>query len=443
MTTSLPAAGYGVFSALALTAALLAQRTPTSPWVSDLGDGTFRNPVIFADYSDPDVVRMGDDYYLVASSFNVTPALPILHSLDLVNWTIVGHAAARLPSPRYDTPQHGEGVWAPSLRVHDGRFWIYFGDPDLGIFMTTAVDPRGPWEPLTLVQRASGWIDPGPLWDDDGSVYLVHAWAKSRAGFNSVITLRRLTPDGRHLADDAAVTVFDGTTSQPTIEGPKFYKRGGYYYIFAPAGGVTNGWQTVLRSPSARGPYEARIVLRQGRTAVNGPHQGGWIETPNGESWFVHFQDRGPYGRIVHLQPVTWREDWPVIGVDPDGDGVGEPVEVYHKPWVKNAAPRAEPQTSDEFASERLGLQWQWEANEGAGWRSLAAHRGFLRLFAQPLPDRGTEPLERAAPPHAEAPGRVVRSDDIGPAGIRRPRRQHRARRHGIGLRLGSSRSFV
>ena len=233
----------------------------------DLGDGRFRNPVIFADYSDPDVARMGDDYYLVASSFNATPALPILHSRDLVNWTIVGHAASRLPSPRYDTPQHGQGVWAPSLRVHGGRFWIYFGDPDLGIFMTSAVDPRGPWEPLTLVQSASGWIDPCPLWDDDGSVYLVHAWAKSRAGFNSVLTLRRLSADGRRLADDTAVTVFDGTTSQPTIEGPKFYKRGGYYYIFAPAGGVTNGWQTVLRSKSVRGPYEERIVLSAGAHA--------------------------------------------------------------------------------------------------------------------------------------------------------------------------------
>lgn len=355
----------------------------------DLGDGTFRNPVIFADYSDPDVARQGDDYYLVASSFNVTPALPILHSRDLVNWTIVGHAAARLPSPRYDTPQHGQGVWAPSLRVHDGKFWIYFGDPDLGIFMTTATDPRGPWAPLTLVADARGWIDPCPLWDDDGSIYLVHAWAKSRAGFNSVLTLRRLTADGRRLADDTAVTVFDGTTSQPTIEGPKFYKRRGYYYIFAPAGGVTNGWQTVLRSRSARGPYEERIVMRQGRTSVNGPHQGGWIDTPDGESWFLHFQDRGPYGRVVHLQPVTWRDDWPVIGADPDGDGVGEPLAMFRKPAARDAAPLAAPQTTDEFNSDRLGLQWQWEANEGAGWRSLTARSGFLRLIAQPLVDPG------------------------------------------------------
>src|SRR5215471_3712663 len=264
MTTSPRVAGNRGLPALAAALVLSIQAAPSAPWVPDLGDGRFRNPVIFADYSDPDVVRQGDDYYLVASSFNVTPALPILHSRDLVNWTIVGHAAARLPSPRYDLPQHGQGVWAPSLRVHDGRFWIYFGDPDLGIFMTTAADPRGPWEPLTLVQRATGWIDPCPLWDDDGSVYLVHAWAKSRAGFNSVLTLRRLTADGRHLADDAAIAVFDGTTSQPTIEGPKFYKRGEYYYIFAPAGGVTNGWQTVLRSKSVRGPYDERIVLRQG-----------------------------------------------------------------------------------------------------------------------------------------------------------------------------------
>jgi beta-xylosidase len=363
-----------------------AQTAPVAPWVPDQGAGTYRNPVIFADYSDPDVVRAGDDFYLVASSFNATPALPILHSRDLVNWTIVGHAAARLPSPRYDLPQHGLGVWAPSLRLHDGRFWIYFGDPDLGIFMTTAADPRGPWDPLTLVAGASGWIDPCPLWDDDGTVYLVHAWAKSRAGFNSVLTVRRLTADGRRLVDDNATTVFDGTISHPTIEGPKLYKRNGYYYIFAPAGGVTNGWQTVLRSKTPLGPYEDRIVLARGGTAINGPHQGGWVDTVTGDSWFVHFQDRGPYGRVVHLQPLVWRNDWPVIGADPDGDGVGEPIAGGPKPVVRGAVPAAAPQTSDEFDGRRLGLQWQWEANEGSGWQSLSARPGWLRLSAQPIP---------------------------------------------------------
>jgi beta-xylosidase len=348
-------------------------------------DGRYRNPVIFADYSDPDAVRAGDDFYLVASSFNVTPALPVLRSRDLVNWTIVGHAAPSLPSPRYDEPRHGGGVWAPSLRYHGGRFWIYFGDPDLGIFMTTAADPRGPWEPLTLVQEARGWIDPCPLWDDDGALYLVHAWAKSRAGFNSVLTVRRLTADGRRLADAAATTVFDGTARHPTIEGPKFYKRNGYYYIFAPAGGVANGWQTVLRSRHVLGPYEDRIVLARGGTPVNGPHQGAWVETPSGESWFLHFQDRGAYGRVVHLQPMTWRDDWPAIGDDVDGDGVGEPVAAFRRPSVRAGGERLTLQTSDDFGAARLGLQWQWEANARAEWYSLSARPGFLRLFAQPV----------------------------------------------------------
>jgi len=374
--------------ALATLVAALGQGTAPpaavpAPWHPDAGNGQYRNPVLFADYSDPDVVRAGDDFYLVSSSFNVTPALPILHSRDLVNWTIVGHAAPRLPSPRYDQPQHGGGVWAPSLRVHNGRFWIYFGDPDLGVFMTSAADPRGPWEPLTLVAEAKGWIDPCPLWDDDGRVYLVHAWAKSRAGFNGILTVRRLTADGRRLADDVATTVFDGGTKHPTIEGPKFYKRSGFYYIFAPAGGVANGWQTVLRSKILLGPYEDRIVLARGGTNINGPHQGAGVDGALGEFWFLHFQDRGAYGRVVHLQPLEWRDDWPVIGADPDGDGVGEPLATYRKPRSRGPVSRTAPQTSDEFDGERLGLQWQWHANARDAWLSLSQRPGVLRLFTQ------------------------------------------------------------
>jgi len=365
---------------------MLARRRQQAPWEPDLGTGFSRNPVIFADYSDPDVVRVGQDFYLVSSSFNSSPGLPILHSRDLVNWTIVGHAAATLPSPRYDEPRHGQGLWAPSLRYHDGRFWVYVGDPDVGIFVTTATNPRGPWEPLSLVSDARGWIDPCPLWDDDGQAYLVHAWAKSRAGFNGRLTVRRLTRDGRHLADAVDTTVFDGGTTHPTIEGPKFYKRGGFYYIFAPAGGVTDGWQTVLRSRSVLGPYEARIVLARGSTAVNGPHQGGWVDAPDGTSWFVHFQDRGAYGRIVHVQPMVWRDDWPVMGSDLDGDGTGEPVSTFRTPVAIAGQRPLVPQTSDEFAGGRIGLQWQWQANAKPGWMSLTESPGFLRLLAQPLP---------------------------------------------------------
>jgi beta-xylosidase len=140
-----------------------------------------------------------------------------------------------------------------------------------------------------------------------------------------------------------------------------------------------------MRSRSPLGPYEVRTVMAQGRTPVNGPHQGAWVELPNGEGWFVHFQDRGPYGRVVHLQPLVWKDGWPVIGSDPDGDGTGEPVLEHRKPDVGRTYPVAAPQTSDEFEGPRLGLQWQWHANDQPGWFSLTARRGALRLFAQPL----------------------------------------------------------
>ena len=175
-----------------------AGRAPAPPWLPDLGDGQYRNPVLHADYSDPDVVRVGADYYMVASSFHCAPGIPILHSRDLVNWRIVGHALRRqVPEEVFAVPQHGKGCWAPALRFHDGKFWIYYPDPDFGIYLTTAADPAGEWSPPVLVKAGRGLIDPCPLWDDDGPVYLVHAWAKSRAGFNNVLTLVRLSADGR------------------------------------------------------------------------------------------------------------------------------------------------------------------------------------------------------------------------------------------------------
>jgi beta-xylosidase len=263
---------------------------------------------------------------------------------------------------------------------------VYYGDPDLGIYMSKTRNPAGPWEPLVLVKQAKGWIDPCPLWDDDGKVYLVHAWAKSRVGFNSVLTVNRMSADGKQVLDEGVI-VFDGHKDHPTIEGPKFYKRNGYYYIFAPAGGVSNGWQIVLRSKKVYGPYEDKIVLDQGRTTINGPHQGGWVETQNGESWFIHFQERGAYGRIIHLQPMTWENDWPIIGADPDDDGKGEPVLTWKKPDVGMTYSIAVPQTGDEFDSTILGLQWQWPANHSDLWYSLNEKKGSLRLRTVAIPE--------------------------------------------------------
>ncbi len=364
-------------------------------WVPDLGDGRYQNPVLYADYSDPDVVRVGGDYWMTSSSFNHVPGLPLLHSRDLVSWSLEGHALPQLvPEENFATPQHGKGVWAPAIRHHAGKYWIYYPDPDFGLYVTTAVDPHGPWSAPVLVQGGQGLIDPCPLWDDDGRVYLIHGWAKSRAGINNVLTLLRLDASGSRVVETLGV-VIDGhrLPNYSTLEGPKLYKHDGWYYVFAPAGGVATGWQSVFRARAIRGPYEDRIVLDQGKTPINGPHQGALVDTPAGEWWFLHFQDQGAYGRVVHLQPVVWRDSWPVIGNDPDGDGKGEPVLRHAKPALPTQ-PLAVPPTSDTFDSPSLGLQWQWQANPVANCFSLSGRHGALRLEAQPsaLPNLAAAP---------------------------------------------------
>lgn len=354
-------------------------------WVSDEGNGMYRNPVLHADYSDPDVCTVGEDYFLTASSFNCTPGLPILHSKDLVNWKIVNYALKKVePVEYYNEPRHGKGVWAPSIRFHEGVYYIYWGDPDFGIFMVKTRDPYGEWDKPVLVKAGKGMIDPCPLWDDDGRVYLAHAWAGSRAKFNSVLTVCELNKEGTAVISDP-VLVFDGNDGvNHTIEGAKFYKRNGFYYLFAPAGGVVSGWQLVMRSKDVYGPYEARIVMAQGKTDINGPHQGGWVDTPAGESWFLHFQDKGAYGRVLHLNPMKWINDWPVIGVDKDGDGCGDPVSRYRKPKTDKMYPIETPVESDEFDTRKLGLQWEWHANYQDVF-GFTTNMGYARIYGHEL----------------------------------------------------------
>lgn len=354
-------------------------------WVSDEGNGMYRNPVLHADYSDPDVCAVGEDYFLTASSFNCTPGLPILHSKDLVNRKIVNYALKKVePVEYYNEPRHGKGVWAPSIRFHEGMYYIYWGDPDFGIFMVKTRDPYGEWDAPVLVKAGKGMIDPCPLWDDDGRVYLAHAWAGSRAKFNSVLTVCELNKEGTAVISDP-VLVFDGNDGvNHTIEGAKFYKRNGFYYLFAPAGGVVSGWQLVMRSKDVYGPYEARIVMAQGKTDINGPHQGGWVDTPAGESWFLHFQDKGAYGRVLHLNPMKWVNDWPVIGVDKDGDGCGDPVSRYRKPKTDKTYPIETPVESDEFDTRKLGLQWEWHANYQDVF-GFTTNMGYVRIYGHEL----------------------------------------------------------
>ncbi|GAB3972615.1 glycoside hydrolase family 43 protein [Streptomyces sparsus] len=356
------------------------------PWTADLGDGTYRNPVLNADWSDPDVVRVGEDYYLTASSFGRVPGLPLLHSRDLVNWTLAGHALDRLePAAEFAVPRHDRGVWAPSIRHHDGRFWIFWGDPDHGIQQVNAPRVEGPWSAPHLVKAGRGLIDPCPLWDPEtGEAYLVHAWAKSRSGVKNRLTGHRMSADGRAVLDEGRTLVdADRIPGWFTLEGPKLYRHGGYYWIFAPAGGVETGWQGAFRSRDFFGPYEERVVLSQGGTDVNGPHQGAWVRTPAGEDWFLHFQARGAYGRVVHLQPMRWTA---ADGGSGDGDGVGwpvigdegVPVSSHRKPSAPEQAVGA-PACDDDFPGGRYGGQWQWTALPGTDW--TVGHPGdALRL---------------------------------------------------------------
>ncbi|WP_372017228.1 glycoside hydrolase family 43 protein [Pseudoxanthomonas sp. 10H] len=368
---------------------------PAGVWSPDQGDGSYRNPILAGDWSDPDVVRVGGDYYLTASSFTSVPGLPVLHSRDLVNWTLLGHALPRLPQDgHHRVPRRGGGVWAPSIRHHGGLFRIYYPDPDFGIFVVTAADPAGPWSAPVLVENAKGVIDPAPFWDDDGQGWLAYSYAKSRSGRINVVALKRLDADGtktvggEHVVIDgdalAPVRTSDGDKQWVVIEGPKVHKRDGWYYIFAPAGGVKGGWQGVFRSRSILGPYEARNVMDQGDTPVNGPHQGAWIDTPGGEDWFVHFQDTDAYGRRVHLQPMRWNDDgWQLVGQPQPGRHYGQPVLRHRKPALP-PQPRAVPVVDDHFdAGVHAG--WQWNANPSEDWHDAGAS-GVLRLKSASSP---------------------------------------------------------
>ncbi len=343
-------------------------------WCPDNGDGTYTNPVINADYSDPDVEAVGEDYYLTASSFNCIPGLPILHSKDLVNWELIGHAVTKLePEETFNKPAHGMGVWAPSIRYHNGEFYIYWGDPDYGVFMVKTKNPAGKWDDPVCVIPGKGIIDTTPLWDEDGRCYLVNGWANSRTNFASIITVRELSADGTKAISNPVI-VFDGNgTENRTCEGPKFYKRNGWYWIMCPAGGVPTGFQLAMRSKSPFGPYESKVVLKQGKSNINGPHQGAWVHTQFGEDWFLHFQDKGAYGRVVHLQPVNWATGWPVMGNN------GTPYEKYRKP-KSNSKTIVNPAESDEFNSPTMGLQWQWHANYNQVF-GMPTSMGVFRIY--------------------------------------------------------------
>ena len=387
-----------LFAAAMACSPLMSIAQESATWNPNLPGGKYKNPVINADYSDPDVCRVGNDFYMTSSSFACFPGLQILHSTDLVNWKIIGAALTDdypvLPEFRGTNLdwrkriQHGNYVWAPSIRHHDGWFYIYWGDSDQGLFMTKTQNPADTWSKPVCVKPGKGMIDCCPLWDEDGKAYLSHGCAGSRAGVKSVLFVAPMSADGTMVTGPSRI-VYDGHEDQPTIEGTKFYKRNGYYYIMSPAGGVKYGWQVILRSRNPFGPYEEYVGLAQGKSKINGPHQGAWIDTPSGEDWFLHFQDKHAYGRVVHLQPAKWVNDWLVIGDDRDGDGCGDPVTQWKKPALK-ATENVQPREDDEFSATDLGLQWQFEGPYSHYWYFCDANKSKLRLYGIQQPENYT-----------------------------------------------------
>lgn len=373
----------------------VAANGPRAPW-GDQGDGTYRNPVLWADYNNPDIIRSGDDFYMIAAAHHFM-GMPVLHSRDMIHWRLIARIHRRLDiDPRYDRPAAGykHGTWAPTITEHGGQFHVYVATPFEGVFVSRAQTPAGPWSPLEEFQRVKGWEDPCPFWDEDGQAYLIRG--ERGVPEPRKIYLHRMRPDGTALIDvngngdptDDGVVVGSG----PTLEGPKLLRRDGSYYIFAPEGGIEHGVQVVLRSDprdgqpaNIFGPYRKRVVLERGNTIVNGPHQGSWVELDDGSAWFYHFQQMQGYGRVLHLQPASWGDDgWPRMGSDPDGDGTGEPVLVHRKPALP-PSPVEFPAASDGFDAPELALPWMWNHNPSDAHWSLTERPGFLRLRALPL----------------------------------------------------------
>jgi beta-xylosidase len=343
----------------------------------DQGDGTYVNPVLPADFSDIDCIRVGSDYYAISSTFQFSPGMVILHSRDLVNWTMISHAVVDLtqisPELNWDKMnRYGRGIWAGSIRYHDGKFWIYFGTSDEGYFMTTAKDISGPWAPLHCVLKEAGWDDCCPFWDDDGRGYLVGACF--RDGYQ--IHLWKLTADGRDLVPHSDLVIHQSRGS----EANKLYKFNGvYYHLFSE---VNKEGRVVMmeRSKNIFGPYTEVKQLNHADREAHEPNQGGLVQTEQDDwYWFTHHGTGAWEGRCASLLPVTWIRGWPIIGrVGPDG--IGQMVWSGKKPV--SGTPVVTPRTDDEFDEPSLPPQWEWNYQPRAGKWSLTERPGWLRLHA-------------------------------------------------------------
>ena len=366
-------------------------------WTPDNGNGTFTNPLMWGDWPDPDIIRVGDEFYFISTSMHYVPGCPIAKSKDLVNWEMAGYAVSRYDEdPRYDLKggnMYLNGSWASTLRYHNGTFYAGFCTPsgfgtDEGHFsMCTAKDVKGPWTRTIFKEYL---YDPGLFFDDDGKVYVAHGQQK--------LYITELNSDARSVK--VPQKEIYNNPKYPYLEGSHLYKVNGKYYLLGSTGG-TKGREVCLRADNIYGPYESKVVINDDHTYPgNGLHQGGMVQLKDGSWWFIIMQDRGPIGRVPNLEPVTWIDGWPMLGKD------GKGVDTYKKPNTDGVQPIKVPATSDEFNTAKLGLQWQWNHNPDPQKWSLTEHKGYLRLkadSASKLADARNTLTQRVQGPYSEA----------------------------------------
>ena len=328
-------------------------------WQSDRGDGTYANPPLYADYPDPDIIRVGDDFYFATTTFANSPGLTILHSQDLVNWKNVSHVIPRLDGREQYDLKNGTayrlGVFAPSLRYHDGTFYIAVTPVKQNTRIFFAKSIVGPWQYHELDRAA---FDPGLYIEPDGTAYIA-----TSGGWDGHVTLLTLSRNFSKVVSAREIFYHKG------IEGSKVIKRGDWYYIFnaLPAKLAL----TCSRAKSIFGPYETIVSLDDNK----GGHQGAIVDLPDGNWYGFIMRDCGAVGRMTNICPISWRDDWPVWGTP---DAPGEVPVSARKPI--QGKPICQPATSDDFESATLGLQWLWNHNPDDTRWSLTERRGWLRL---------------------------------------------------------------
>lgn len=319
----------------------------------------YNNPIILSDYSDPDVIKYKGSYYMIASSFNHVPGIPVLKSKNLVDWKIIGYVYNKIPFDRFDGVCHGDGAWAPSLRFHNGVFYCLIPFHNEGIFVASCIDiDKCNWCEPWLLYKGDYFEDPCPIWYDN-KCYIVMGFVYSHSKARAELAIFEATSDLSKRLTDYKI-IFDGSDIAPIIEGPKLYRKNGYFYIMAPAGFVKTGWQCCLRSKNIYGPYELKVVLVQGDSIINGPHQGALIDISRNKSAFIHFNDMNEYGRVVNLQPVRWINNWPICGNVKYEYLCGTPVEKHE--YLINKKSNYKIADSDNFKNG-LSLMWQTPAN--------------------------------------------------------------------------------